>query len=120
MDRPRLILESLFHRILPSDHYPRAWTTLGERIIREIQSDPTLSPGLPRLDAEAAAVFGHGFPELHPLQQDELLDRLELDQVRTKWPDAGPAEWLSKIVNLIGCAYQAEKEKLEGEMTNDK
>lgn len=113
MDRPRLILQSLFHRILHPDHYPRAWPTLGERIAHEIQSDPTLSPGLARLDAEAASVFGQGFPDLHPLQQDELLDRLELDQVRTNWPDPGAAEWLSRIVNLIGHAYEAEKERIE-------
>jgi hypothetical protein len=102
-------LHSLLNSILPPHHYPRAWESLGPRLTTAIQSDPTLSAGLARLDPESAAVFGEPFARLHPQQQSELLDRLELDQVRTRWEEPGAAEWLSRIVNVIGRAYHAER-----------
>jgi hypothetical protein len=104
--RRRILLRSLFERVLPPGDYPGAWEgPVGTRVTREVEADEGIPAGLDRLDAEAAAVFGQGFPELHTLQQDELLDRMELDQVRTRWDEPTAAAWLSAVVNLVGRAY---------------
>ena len=110
IDERRLaVLRALFERILrPGDH-PGAWVgDVGKRVAGEVGCDETLDGGLDRLDAEAASVFGSGFSELHPAQQDELLDRIELDQVRTRWEQPAAADWLQRIVNVIGTAYHAQ------------
>jgi hypothetical protein len=104
--RRRTVLRALFERVLRPADYPGAWEApVGKRVESALEADDAISAGLDRLDAEAAAVFGRGFPGLHPLQQDELLDRMELDQVRIRWEAPTAAEWLSAVVNVIGRAY---------------
>ena len=111
--RRRTLLRALFERVLRPTDYPGAWEgPVGKRVVSDVEADEAIAGGLDRLDAEAAAVFGQGFAELHPLQQDELLDRMELDQIRTRWDKPTAAEWLSAIVNVVGRAYT---ESLEGD-----
>src|SRR5687768_15620962 len=84
--RRQTLLRALFERVLRPADYPGAWEgPVGKRVASEVEANEAIAAGLDRLDAEAAAVFGHGFVELHPLQQDELLDRMEVEQVRTRW-----------------------------------
>ena len=108
-ERRLAVLRALFERVLRPADYPGAWAgNVGKGVAGEVGGDAILNGGLDRLDAEAAAVFGSGFPELHPAQQDELLDRIELDQVRTRWDEPAAADWLQRIVNVIGTAYHAQ------------
>ena len=108
-ERRLAVLRALFERVLRPADYPGAWAgDVGNRVAGEVGGDAIFSGGLDRLDAEAASVFGSGFPELHPAQQDELLDRIELDQVRTRWEEPAAADWLQRIVDVIGTAYHAQ------------
>jgi len=105
------LLRAVFERVLRAADYPGAWEgPVGKRVAAEVEADGAIVAGLDRLDAEAAAVFGNGFVELHLLQQDELVDRMEGEQGRTRWEEPTAAEWLSAIVNVIGRAYSENRE----------
>src|SRR5687768_9403441 len=79
--RRQTLLRALFERVLRPADYPGAWQgAIGKRVASAVEADGTIAAGLDRLDSEAVAVFGQGFAELHPLQQDELLDRMEVEQ----------------------------------------
>ena len=56
--------------------------------------------GLESLAAESWAVFGYAFLNLPGGQQDELLSRVENENVRTQWGGCGPGEFVKMLVEL--------------------
>lgn len=85
------ILEALVNRVIPPDDYPGGWEAgVGDYLFKQFERDlkpllPVYALGLDALDTEAVASAGRPFVELSSVEQDALLTRVEVGDVRAAW-----------------------------------
>ena len=85
------ILEALVNRVIPPDDDPGGWEAgVGDYLFKQFERDlkhmlPVYALGLDGLDAEARAAAGKTFVELSSVEQDALLMRVEVGDVRAAW-----------------------------------
>lgn len=108
-EKQREILKAAIEQIIPPRDYPGVYESKilprVERYLKEESPEEAANFGLSltQLDQESFAVFGGSFTELHPGTRDELLDRLEMDNVRLPW-SMPPAEFVQTLVDLTADA----------------
>jgi hypothetical protein len=108
-EKQTALLKALIDQIIPPRDYPGVYEAKilprVEKYLAEASEEEAVNFGLllTQLDQESYAVFGGSFTELHPGTRDELLDRLETDNVRLPWPTP-PAEFVQTLVDLTADA----------------
>jgi hypothetical protein len=110
-DEQRPLLLAVIDRVLPAERFPGApqdavVATLERRLAGGDlagQAEP-LARWLAWLDAESFGVFGYDFLSLHAGTRDELLDRLEAENIRTHWT-VEPVEFYGQLLEWVAAAY---------------
>jgi hypothetical protein len=111
-DDQRALLTAVVDRLVPLDRYPDAPTgrivaELERRLATDLQTelDP-LVKWLQWLENESFAIFSASFLSLHASTQDELLDRIESENIRTAWT-IPPTEFFGQLIQWTATAYDS-------------
>lgn len=84
---------------------------IASEVVKLLEGDPSKAErflaGLDSLAQESWVVFGYAFVNLPGGQQDELLARVENENVRTRWGGCPPAEFVKMLVELTDAAARA-------------
>ncbi len=105
-------LRALANRIIPADEFPGGWEGGAEGYLRRQfagdlrQLVETYRAGLDGLDAEARAT-GSPFAAMAPVEQDQLLVRVEQGAVTTQWP-VDPAAFFRMAVTHVAEGYYSD------------
>ena len=109
-DEQRPLLLAVIDRVLPTDRFPdpphdEVLATIERQLAGDLaeQAEP-LARWLAWLDAESFGVFGYDFLSLHPGTRDELLDRLEAENIRTHWT-VEPVAFYAQLLEWVAAAY---------------
>lgn len=112
-DTQERTLKAAMDRLIPEDDFPGAWDTgcggyLCGQLNAQLEYMTTMyCAGLDGLEAEARAEFAKGFAEISAEQQDDLLGRVETNDVRAEWATP-PAAFFSALVNHTAEGYYAD------------
>jgi hypothetical protein len=105
-DDQRSILTAVVDRVLPIERFADAdHARAAAHVVANAGDD--LGPWLTWLNREAVGVFGQSFLDLHEGTRDELLDRLESNNVRSAWT-VEPVEFYGTVLQQIARAYEAQ------------
>jgi hypothetical protein len=110
------VLRSLLARLIPADDWPGALEAGVESyLFRQWSGDcapefAAISLGLAQLNAESAARHANvTFPELSPVQQDDLLKALENGGAVTAWPgEISATAFLDRMIALAHEGFYAD------------
>ncbi len=103
-DKQLETLQAAVNRMIPPDDWPGGWEAgVGDYLLRQFERDlkhmvETYQQALDGLDAEAQAVYAHGFAQLSDALQDALLMQIERGEVRTAWA-VDPAAFINMLAN---------------------
>jgi hypothetical protein len=106
-------LHAALDRAIPPDAFPGAWDAgAGDYLNRLLEGQiahlaPVYRQGLDALDAEAREEFAQGFADLSAEQQDALLARVEVGEVRADWPTP-PRAFFTNLVCHAAEGYYAD------------
>ena len=112
-DQEQRTLHAALDRLIPADDYPGAWEAgCGDYIERQLSGQLShladlYHAGLQGIETEARAEYARGFEDLSAEQQDALLARVELGDVRADWPTP-PAKFFAAFVNHAAEGYYAD------------
>lgn len=103
------VLTALVARLLPSEAFDdTARAKARAHLDAHAQSNPDFAAQLPAwlqwLDSETFCVFCDHFTNLHDSTRDELLDRIEADNLRTGLESPNPIEFYQSLLELIAQA----------------
>lgn len=110
-DEERAILTAVVDRIVPPERFAdepagRVVAELERRLAADLAGEAeALSNWLQWIWNESIAVFGQDFLSLHPGTRDELLDRLEAENIRAAWV-VEPTPFFGKLINWVAAAYE--------------
>jgi hypothetical protein len=87
---------------------------IARGVVKQLEADAAKAArfvaGLDALAQESWVIFGYAFLDLPGGQQDELLARVENENVRTQWGGGAPGEFVAMLVELT----EAAARELEG------
>jgi hypothetical protein len=110
-DDERAMLLAVVDRILPPERAPGVQHgPVVAEIERRLTADlaeraADLQRWLGWLWNESIAVFGDGFLSLHASTRDELLDRVEAQNVRCAWT-VEPTAFFGELIQWVAAAYE--------------
>ena len=119
-DEHRATFTALVETLVPPANHPEGTTaSLQSAIEGRLETD--LAPELPLflqwltgLNSESFSVFSSEFSSLFPSTRDELLDRIESDNIRTNWQleELGqtPTAYFKKIVDWLADEFEGRGE----------
>jgi hypothetical protein len=106
-------LRAAVNRIIPADDYPAGWEGgVGDYLSRQFTTDlqpllPTYAAGLDSLDAESQIVYNLSFALLTDADQDALLAKVEVGEVRSVWL-VDPIVFFRMLVNHCAEGYYSD------------
>lgn len=105
------ILTALIARLLPGEAFDDAARAKARaHLDAQAQSNPEFAAQLPTwlqwLDSETFCVFSDHFTNLHDSTQDELLDRIETDNLRTGLESPNPIEFYQSLLAMVSDAIK--------------
>jgi len=117
-DSHRVIFSALVETLVPPANHP-AGTSAALQAAIEQRLETDLAPELPvfeqwltGLNRESFSVFSAEFAELFPSTRDELLDRVESDNIRANWDleelGQAPTAYFKKVVDWIADEFEGK------------
>lgn len=105
------VLTALVARLLPAEAFDDAARAKARaHLDAHAQSNPEFAAQLPTwlqwLDNETFCVFSDHFTNLHDSTRDELLDRIEADNLRTGSDALNPIEFYQSLLALVSDAIK--------------
>jgi len=86
--------------MLPPAEFPQVSQADVAARLEERLGGEELGRWLRGLVGESYTVYSSGFVEMHPGTRDEVLDRIEAENVRTDW-GMDPTEFFGRMIDLV-------------------
>ena len=99
-DDQRAVLAAVVDRMLPPAEFPQVSQADVAARLEERLGGEELGRWLRGLVGESYTVYSSGFVEMHPGTRDEVLDRIEAENVRTDW-GMDPTEFFGRMIDVV-------------------
>jgi hypothetical protein len=99
-DDQRAVLAAVVDRMVPAEEFPQVLQGDVAARLEERLGDDGLGRWLRGLVGESYTVYSTGFIEMHPGTRDEVLDRIEAENIRTDW-QMDPTAFFGRMIDVV-------------------
>jgi hypothetical protein len=99
-DEQRAVLLAVVDRMVPPAEFPQVSHADVAARLQERLPGEDLSRWLRGLVSESYTVYSTGFVDMHEGTRDEVLDRIEAENVRTDW-GMDPTAFFGRMIDVV-------------------